>query len=192
MDKVAVLLAMLFSMSITQPSPPERISVVPREHIILYSHSHKADIFSMSDAELNALSLSQKAKIVHISKSSFKMMTKVVNHEAGNKMEDKILVASVIWNRVNCKQYDNSVKRVLNDGGFYNLKTGGGSSKDKKAQLAILFAYRDLHNGDIAHNVLYFNCISYKTKNPNRYKKYKHVNNYFIRDTKCKCKWCSQ
>ena len=192
MDKLTLLLVMLFSMSLTQPSPPEKLDVVPHEHIILYSHSHKADIFSMSTDELNALSLSKKAKMVHISKKQFKMFTQVVNHEAGNKMEDKILVAAVIWNRVKCKQYDNSVKKVLNDGGFYDLKTGGGSSKDKKAQLAILLAYRDLYNGDIAHNVLYFNCISYKTKNPNRFKKYKHINNYFIRDTKCKCKWCSQ
>lgn len=192
MDKVALLLVTLFSMSLTQPSPPEKLDVAPRECIVLYSHSHKADLFSMSDAELSALSLSKKAKMVHLSKKQFKMMTKVINHEAGNKMEDKVLVAAVIWNRVKCKQYGNSVKKVLNDGGFYNLKTGGGSSKDKKAQLAILLAYRDLYNGDIAHDVLYFNCISYRTRNPNRFKGYKHVNNYFIRDTKCKCKWCSQ
>lgn len=194
MSNIAFLLLTMFSVSVSTPKPPIKYPVPIREcSMILYSDSSQKDVYTMSEAELRALSVSKKAKLVNISKSSFKMMTKVVNHEAGYRMEDKILVASVIWNRVECSQFPKSVKRVLNqDGQFYDVSgTHAGSSRDKEAQLAILIAYRRVHNGEIPHNVLYFNAISYKTKNPNRYKKYKHVNNYFIRDTKCKCKWCS-
>lgn len=193
--KIALLLTTLFSMSVAKPVAPDKIPNLQRfKGVAVHAqeHTEKKTLYNMTDAELNALSVKKKAKLVHLSVKSFKEMTKVVNHEAGNKMEDKILVAAVIWNRKNCKQFPNKITRVLNDGGFYNVrKTRAGSSSDTKAQLAIVLAYRNLKQGKIPHNVLYFNCISYRTKNPKRFVKYKHVNNYFIRDSKCNCKWCS-
>lgn len=182
----------MFSMFSTEPKIPYKYPLMPKFEVVSVDIV-KPTLYNMTDAQLNALSIDKKAKLVHMSKKSFKEMTKVVNHEAGPKMEDKKLVAAVIFNRVHCKQFKNTIVKVLNEPGqFYNVeKTRSGSSKDKKAQLAILLAYRDINLGKIPHNVLYFNAISYRTRNPKRFVKYKHVNNYFIIDSKCKCKWCN-
>lgn len=192
MTNVTFLLLTLFSMSLEKPEIPIRPQLQQAQVIVVEQVEHKS-IYDMTEAEINALPLKKKAKLVHLSVKSFKEMTKVVNHEAGPKMQDKVLVAAVIFNRVHCDQFRNSVIKVINEPGqFYDVKhTRAGSAKDKKAQLAIVLAYRDIKLGKIPHDVLYFNAISYRTKSPKRYKKYKHVNNYFIRDTKCKCKWCN-
>lgn len=149
-------------------------------------------IYNMTTKELNALSVKAKAKLVGISVKEFKMMTSVINHEAGNKMNDKICVAAVIWNRKYCKQFNNSIKGVINEPGqFYDLsRDKSGSSNDKKAQLAILLAYKKIHTGKIPHNVLFFNSIGFGSRDRKRYTKYKHYDNYFLKDSKCKCKWC--
>ena len=195
MSNVAFLLLTLFSITISEPKIPGKTPEFQRPHVIVVQHSKPEvrNLYNMTDAELNALSVKKKAKLVGLSVKSFKEMTKVVNHEAGPKMEDKKLVAAVIFNRVHCKQFRNTVIKVINEPGqFYDVKhSRSGSSKDKKAQLAIVLAYRDIKLGKIPHNVLYFNSISYKTRNPKRFVKYKHYNNYFIIDSKCKCKWCT-
>ena len=195
MNNIAFLLLTMFSITISEPVVPNNIPQLQRPHIIVVQHSKPEvkTLYNMTDAELNALSVKKKAKLVHLSVKSFKEMTKVVNHEAGPKMEDKKLVAAVIFNRVHCKQFRNTVVKVLNEPGqFYDVKhTRSGSSKDKKAQLAIVLAYRDIQLGKIPHNVLYFNSISFRIRKGNRYIKYKHYNNYFIIDSKCKCKWCN-
>lgn len=157
----------------------------------------KKTIYTMTESELNALSLSKKAKLLHMNKKTFKTFVKLVNREAGPKMQDKIVVAAVVWNRKYCKQFPNTVKKVMYDPGQFTVKGQKkteiyGNYKDKEAQLAILLAYRMVHTNQIPHNVLYFNCISYKMGNSNRYKRYKHYNNYFVKDTKCKCQWCKQ
>ena len=195
MSNVTFLLLTLFSITISEPKIPADVPRLHRPHVIVVQHEKPEvkTLYNMTDAELNALSVKKKAKLVHLSVKSFKEMTKVVNHEAGPKMEDKKLVAAVIFNRVHCKQFRNSVIKVINEPGqFYDVKhSRSGSSKDKKAQLAIVLAYRDIKLGKIPHNVLYFNSISYRTRNPKRFIKYKHYNNYFIIDSKCKCKWCN-
>lgn len=195
MNNIAFLLLTLFSITISEPTIPAEVPRLHRPHVIVVQHEKPEvkTLYNMTDAELNALSVKKKAKLVHLSVKSFKEMTKVVNHESGPKIEDKKLVAAVIFNRVHCKQFRNTIIKVINEPGqFYDVKrTRSGSSKDKKAQLAILLAYRDIKLGKIPHDVLYFNSISYRTKNPKRFTKYKHVNNYFIRDSKCKCKWCN-
>jgi len=194
MNNVTFLLITLFSITISEPQAPGKTLELQRPHVIVVQQEAPKSLYNMTNAELNALSVKKKAKLVKMTTKSFKEMTKVVNHEAGPKMEDKILVAAVIFNRVHCSQFRNSVIKVINEPGqFYDVKhTRSGSSKDKKAQLAILLAYRDIKLGKIPHNVLYFNSISFRTKNPKRFTKYKHVNNYFIRDSKCKCKWCKE
>ena len=193
MSNVTFLLLTLFSITISEPTVPDKMQL-QRPHVIVVQQEAPKTLYNMTNAELNALSVKKKAKLVKMTTKSFKEMTKVVNHEAGPKMEDKILVAAVIFNRVYCKQFRNSVIKVINEPGqFYDVKhTRSGSSKDKKAQLAILLAYKRIQQGDIPHNVLYFNSISFRTKNPKRFTKYKHINNYFIRDSKCKCKWCKE
>lgn len=166
------------------------------DHYDIYSDVElskpKKTVYNMTNAEMDKLSVKQKAKLVGISVKEFKMMTEVISHEAGLKMNDKICVAAVIWNRKYCKQFNNSIKNVINEPGqFYDLKKDrSGNPNDKKAQLAILIAYKKVHKFEIPHNVLYFNSIGFGSKNRNRYKKYKHYNNYFLKDTYCKCAWC--
>jgi len=193
MNNIAFLLLTMFSMTMTKPEVPVKPQIQRFYIVVQQQKPEVKSLYTMSDAELNALSVKKKAKLVHLSTKAFKEMTKVVNHEAGPKMQDKVLVAAVIFNRVHCKQFRNSVIKVINEPGqFYDVKhTRAGSAKDKKAQLAILLAYRDIKLGKIPHNVLYFNSISYKIRKGHRYIKYKHYNNYFIIDSKCKCKWCS-
>lgn len=222
MNRAAWLLATVFSIFIVKPGPLERpvvkwqynnpyvvyseVNFDARELEFYSAHrhdlefhqaytapvKHNKNIYNMSRKQLNALSVREKAKLVGLSVSEFKTMTSVINHEAGTKMDDKILVAAVIWNRKKCKQFNNSIKGVITEPGqFYDIsKDRSGSSKDKKAQLAILLAYKQINQGKIPHNVLYFNSISFGTKNPRRYQKYRYVNNYFIKDSQCKCSWC--
>jgi hypothetical protein len=157
----------------------------------------KKTIYTMTESELNALSLKQKAKLLHMNKNTFKTFVKLVNREAGPKMQDKILVAAVVWNRKYCKQYPDTIKKVMYQGGQFTMRGQKkteihGNANDKKAQLAILLAYRMVHNNEIPHNVMNFNSISYRQGSPSRFKKYKHYNNYFLKDTRCHCKWCSE
>ena len=192
--EVLISALMMFSLATTPPKPPYALKVDKTFPHAIYAKESENPLYTMTDAEINALSVKQKAKLIGISAKSFREMTKVVNHEAGAKMEDKILVAAVIFNRVHCKQFRNTIIKVLNEPGqFYDLKrTRAGSAKDKKAQLAIVIAYRRICKNEIPRDLLYFNSISYRTGNGNRYKAYKHYNNYFIRDTKCKCAWCGK
>lgn len=158
--------------------------------------SAKKTIYTMSESELNALSLSQKAKLLHMNKKTFKTFVKLVNREAGSKMQDKILVAAVVWNRKYCKQYPDTVRKVMYQGGQFTLKGQKktvihGNLNDKKAQLAILLAYRMVKTNQIPHNVMNFNSISFRYSDSKRFKRYKHYNNYFVKDTRCRCSWCS-
>jgi hypothetical protein len=157
----------------------------------------KKTIYNMSESELNALSLKKKAKLLHMNKKTFKTFVKLVNREAGPKMQDKILVAAVVWNRKYCKQYPNTVRKVMYQGGQFTVRGQKktviyGDANDKKAQLAILLAYRMVKTNQIPHNVMNFNSISYRQGSPSRFKRYKHYNNYFLKDTRCKCSWCKE
>ena len=157
----------------------------------------KKTIYTMTESELNALSLKQKAKLLHMNKKTFKTFVKLVNRESGPKMQDKILVAAVVWNRKYCKQYPDTIKKVMYQGGQFTMRGQKktvihGNVNDKKAQLAILLAYWMVHTNQIPHNVMNFNSISYRQGSPSRFKRYKHYNNYFLKDTRCHCKWCSE
>ena len=195
-----LLVAAMFANSFKAPEPPSRLDRVWSTCTIIEVAEVvpvKKPIFTMTESELNALSINQKAKLLHMNKKTFRTFVKLVNREAGPKMQDKILVAAVVWNRKYCKQYPDTVRKVMYQGGQFTMRGQKkteihGNVNDKEAQLAILLAYRKVHNNEIPHNVMNFNSISYKQGSPNRFKRYKHYNNYFLRDTKCKCKWCSQ
>ena len=157
----------------------------------------KKTVYTMTESELNALSLSKKAKLLHMNKNTFKTFVKLVNREAGSNMQDKIMVAAVVWNRKFCKDYPNTVKKVMYQGGQFTMRGQKktkihGNANDKKAQLAILLAYRMVKTNQIPHNVKNYNAISFRYSDTQRFKRYKHYNNYFVKDTRCKCAWCKQ
>jgi len=196
-----IILIPMFMESVKQPVPPARLDRVWAHCTVIECDYNlddaKPTIYTMSNSELNALSLKQKAKLIHMNKKTFKTFVKLVNREAGPKMQDKILVAAVVWNRKYCKQYPNTVRKVMYQGGQFTLKGQKktvihGNHNDKEAQLAILLAYRMVKSNQIPHNVMNFNSISFRYSDTKRFKKYKHYNNYFVKDTRCKCKWCSE
>ena len=76
-------------------------------------------VFNMTKKQMNKLPVSQKAKLVGLSTSEFKLFTKLVNREAGTMMKDKIMVAAVVWNRKYCKEYPGSIKKVIRQTRFY-------------------------------------------------------------------------
>jgi hypothetical protein len=148
----------------------------------------------MTRKQISKLSIKEKAKLVGISESDFRLFTRLVNREAGKRMKDKIMVAAVVWNRKFCKEYPKSIKGVIKQDGQFTVKHAKtnevhGNEGDKKAQLAIILAYRGLKAKKLPHNVKHYNSISYYCK-IKRYKPYKHYNNYFLKDKQCKCKWC--
>lgn len=171
------------------PSLDDDTEVLDTEDLV------KKTIYNMTESELNALSLKQKAKLLHMNYNTFKTFVKLVNRESGPKMDDKILVAAVVWNRKYCAQYPDTVRKVMYQGGQFTLKGQKktvihGNVNDKDAQLAILLAYRMVHTDKIPHNVMNFNSISFRYSDSKRFKQYKHYNNYFVKDTRCKCSWC--
>ena len=175
----------------------QRPEEFPEEEPFFFNDTATTEIYTMTESELNALSLKQKAKLLHMNKKTFKTFVKLINREAGPKMQDKILVAAVVWNRKYCKQYPDTVRKVMYQGGQFTMRGQKkteihGNVNDKEAQLAILLAYRLVKTNKIPHNVMNFNSISYRQGSPSRFKRYKHYNNYFLRDTRCHCKWCSE
>lgn len=192
------MLIPMFINSAAATEPPMRLDRIwtQCEIIEIVEQEEKKTVYNMSVEELNALSLNQKAKLIHMNKKTFKTFVKLVNREAGAKMNDKIMVAAVVWNRKYCKQYPDTVRKVMYQGGQFTLRGQKkteihGNVNDKKAQLAILLAYRMLKSNQLPHNVHHFNSISFRQGSPARFKRYKHYNNYFVGDTKCNCNWCS-
>ena len=175
--------------SMHTPQIPEKLEVQKVYPHVVQTVSRKKTIYTMTEAELNKLSVKKKAKLLHMSVKTFKLFTRLVSRESGPKMQDKIMVAAVVWNRKYSSQFPNTIYKVMHQRGQFTLKGQKktkitGNPHDKKAQLAILLAYRMVKQHQIPKNVLYFNSISYKTKNPKRFKRFKHYNNYFIIDTK--------
>lgn len=186
-----LLLAFSFMLGTTQiPKVPNKIEVQKvYPHVITQEVKVKKSIYNMTAAELNKLSVKKKAKLIHMSVKTFKTFTKLVSRESGPKMQDKIMVAVVVFNRKYSKQFPNKLWKVMHQRGQFALRGQkktkiNGNPHDKKAQLAILLAYRMVKLHQVPRNVLYFNSISYRTKNPKRFKRFKHYNNYFIIDTK--------
>lgn len=191
------MLIPMFINSAAATEPPMRLDRIWThcEIIEIVEQEEKKTIYNMSVEELNALSLNRKAKLIHMNKKTFKTFVKLVNRESGPKLNDKIHVAAVVWNRKYCKDYPNTVRKVMYQGGQFTLKGQKktviyGNVNDKDAQLAILLAYRMVKSNQIPHNLKNFNSISYRYKDTKRFKKYKHYNNYFVQDTRCKCAWC--
>ena len=194
-----ILVMAMFANLIKTPEPPRQLEHIWKTCTVIELAEEEPvvekNVFTMSVAELDALSLSKKAKLIHMNKKTFKTFVKLVNRESGPKLNDKIHVAAVVWNQKYCKDYPNTVRKVMYQGGQFTLKGQKktviyGNHNDRDAQLAILLAYRMVKSNQIPHNLKNFNSISYKYKDTKRFKRYKHYNNYFVQDTRCKCAWC--
>lgn len=105
---------------------------------------------------------------VGMSSEEFDYFSRVVQAESNgtydwSDFEDKVLIAAVIFNRVEDPRFYSSISGVLNEPGQFSTTSGGwcSCSSSQSSRWAIVEADRRLQNGDIPSNLLYFNCQSY-------------------------------
>ena len=135
-----------------------------------------------------------KASIVGLSMTEFDLFARVVQAEGdinGNDLTDKVLVACVIWNRLYCKHYPNTITRVVTQRGQFEVIENGLASRrrrTKDSEWAIMVAYMLVRNNDISPHLMAFNCINYnKGYAPYFY----NGGNYFSCGT-CNCSRCKR
>ncbi|SCW59890.1 Cell Wall Hydrolase [Ruminococcaceae bacterium YRB3002] len=108
-----------------------------------------------------------KASIVGLSMDEFDLMARVIQAEGdikGDDLTDKVLVACVIWNRLYCKKYPNTITRVVTQRGQFEVIENGLASRrrrTKDSEWAIMVAYMLVKNNDISPHLMAFNCINY-------------------------------
>ena len=110
---------------------------------------------------------------VGMSSEEFDYFSRVVQAESNgtydwSDFEDKVLIAAVIFNRVEDPRFCNSISGVLNEPGQFSTTSGGwcSCSSSQSSRWAIVEAQRRLLAGEIPDNLLYFNCIGYNYGTP--------------------------
>ena len=105
---------------------------------------------------------------VGLSSWEFNYMARVVQAESNgtydwSDFEDKVLIAAVIFNRVEDSRFANTISGVLSEPGQFTTTSGGwcSTSSSESSRWAIVEAERRLLNGEIPSNLLYFNCLGY-------------------------------
>lgn len=105
---------------------------------------------------------------VGMSSEEFDLMSRVIQAESNgtydwSDFEDKVLIAAVIFNRVEDPRFYSSISGVLNEPGQFSTTSGGwcSTSSSESSRWAIVEAQRRLLAGEIPSNLLYFNCVGY-------------------------------
>ena len=103
-----------------------------------------------------------------MSTEEFCYMARVIQAESNGSrdwsdLEDKILIAAVILDRVNSSSFPNTIQGVLDQSGQFSTTSGGtcSTSYTDSSRWAIVEAERRMAEGEIPENLLYFNCIGY-------------------------------
>ena len=103
-----------------------------------------------------------------MSTEEFEYMARVIQAESNGSrdysdFEDKVLIAAVIFNRVESSSFANSITGVLDEPGQFSTTSGGWCSTEssESSRWAIVIAQRRLYEGSIPDNLLYFNCQGY-------------------------------
>lgn len=103
----------------------------------------------------------------------FSYFARVVQAESNgttdwSDFEDKVLIAAVIFNRVESPSFRNTIGGVLDEPGQFSTTSNGwcSSSSSQSSRWAIVEAQRRLCNGEIPNNLLYFNCVGYNYGTP--------------------------
>lgn len=147
-----------------------------------------------SNYERYNFSTKAKAKIIGMNLEEFKFFARCVEAEGeinGDDLTDKVLVACVVLNRVNCETFpEKSVSAVLRAPGQFEVV---GADKDchkprtKDSEWAIMLAYEMVSRDLITSHLTYFNCINYMRNKAD----FGFFGNYFSCD-KCDCKYCKK
>jgi len=145
---------------------------------------HLYDLWArMSVEQQDKADIRFKACVVDMDVDDFKMFSAVVEAESDRKkgkesLENRTLIAVVIFNRVKSKKFPNTVTKVIKQRGQFSVVSSGAYKRVGRSNLAdraIIEAYRRIKNEE-APFILYFNCRGFFKG----HKKYKKVgDNYF-------------
>ena len=121
-----------------------------------------------TDEVRQELPIEYQAAACGMTTNEFEFMARVVQAESDGSydwsdLEDKILIAAVILNRVQSGSFRNSIEGVLTEPGQFSTVSGGrcSCSYSASSRWAIVEAQRRLANDEIPNDLLYFNCIGY-------------------------------
>ena len=165
----AVILTHFFCVSIKPIAEPE-IPIYDLWASLTVEQQDKADIRF-------------KACVAHMSEEEFRLFSAVVEAESDRgkgkeSLENRTLIAVVIFNRVKSKKFPNTITKVIKQRGQFSVVSSGAYKRVGRSNLAdraIIEAYRREMMKE-APNILYFNCIGF-FKGHKRYKKV--GDNYF-------------
>lgn len=151
----------LYCVPINTPTPEPEAEEGSRESYIEEWNN------APSNYERYNMSATAKAKIVDLSMKDFDFFARVVQAEGdirGDDLTDKVLVACVIWNRLYCKKYPNSIPKVLRQRGQFEVVENGLAARRKRtkdSEWAIMVAYMLVRRNDISPHLMAFNCVNY-------------------------------
>lgn len=128
---------------------------------------------SCNDDVRKQLSIPIQANACNMTETEFEYLARVVQAESDGStdwsdLEDKILIACVVLNRVESSRFPNTIQGVLDQSGQFTTTSGGWCSTayTDSSRWAIVEAQRHLASGDVPDNLLYFNCIGYSYGTP--------------------------
>lgn len=139
----------------------------------MVSDDERTDIYlrawqNASDEVRQELPIEYQAAACNMSAYEFEFMARVIQAESDGSydwsdLEDKILIAAVIFNRVENRQFNNTISGVLTESGQFSTVSGGWCScrYSDSSRWAIVEAQRRLFAEEIPRDLLYFNCIGY-------------------------------
>lgn len=123
---------------------------------------------SVDDEVRQELPIDYQAAACGMTEHEFEFMARVIQAESNGStdwsdLEDKILIAAVIFNRCDSGQFRNSIDGVLTESGQFSTVSGNWCSTryTSSSRWAIVEAQRRLANDEIPRNLLYFNCVNY-------------------------------
>lgn len=106
-----------------------------------------------------------KAVALDMDIEEYRFFARVVEAESDrtDSIDGRILIASVIINRVNDERFPNTISGVLTQDGQFEVVQSGmcNVSATNLSEWAIVEAYRQLDEGLVPDNLLYFNCVGY-------------------------------
>lgn len=166
---VGLIISHFFTMSI-KPIPEPEIPIYDLWAHMTVEQQDKADIRF-------------KACVADMSEKEFRLFSAVVEAESDRgkgkeSLENRTLIAVVIFNRVKSKKFPNTITKVIKQRGQFSVVSSGDYKRVGRSNLAdraIIEAYRREMMKE-APNILYFNCIGFFRG----HKRYKKVgDNYF-------------
>lgn len=122
-----------------------------------------------SDDERKEFPIAVQAHACGMTETEFEYFARVVQAESNGStdwsdLEDKILIACVVLNRVESNSFPNTIQGVLDQSEQFSTTSGGwcSTSYTDSSRWAIVEAQRRLAEETVPDNLLYFNCIGYQ------------------------------